>query len=137
MDAPELKGLRPKPNRDTMPYWDGLKDGKLLIQQCSDCGAYRHYPRPVCPDCHSMDVKWREMQGTGTVHTWTICHHPFHPAYISKDPMVYVTVDLPEGPRMLGRLNGGDPADLAFGKPVTLSTEYIDDELSLPTVSLA
>jgi len=129
-------GLRPNPNRDTKPYWDGLSEGRLLIQQCADCGTYRHYPRPVCPNCYSMTVKWREMQGEGTVHTWTASHHAFHPAYKRKEPTVYVTVDLPEGPRLLGRLVGGNSDKLAIGQKVKLAVEYVDEELSLPVVEL-
>ncbi len=132
-----LKGLRPNPNRDTKPYWDGLLQGRLLIQQCADCGAFRHYPRPVCPNCYSMELKWRDMQGKGTVHTWTISYHPFHPAYKKNLPTAYVTVDLPEGPRLVGRLRGGGEDDLAFGRKVRLAVEMVDDELALPVVELA
>jgi uncharacterized OB-fold protein len=136
MENPMLKGPRPKPTRDTKPYWDGLQEGRLLIQQCADCETFRHYPRPVCPNCYSMEVKWRDMQGQGTVHTWTTSYHAFNPAFKKDLPTTYVTVDLPEGPRMVGRLCNSDPADLVIGKPVKLSVEYVDDELSLPIVEL-
>ncbi len=137
MEAPEIKGLRPKATRDSKPYWDGLLEGRLLIQQCGNCGAFRHYPRPVCPDCYSMDVKWREMQGQGIVHTWTVSHHAFHHAYKKHLPTVYVTVELPEGPRMVGRLVDGDATDMSVGRDVTLGVEMVDDELALPIVRVA
>ena len=134
MDNPMLNGLRPHPSRDTKPYWDGLLEGRLLIQQCPDCGAFRHYPRAVCPACYSMEVEWVEMRGEATVHTWTTCYHAFHPAYKRDLPVTYVTVDLPEGPRLVGRLRDGDGITLKVGLPVKLGVEQIDAELALPIV---
>ena len=137
MDAPAIEGLRPKPNRDSKPYWDGLLEGRILLQQCADCGTFRHYPRPLCPDCYSMAVKWVEAQGSGTVHTWTVCHHAFHHAYKQDLPTVYVTVDLPEGVRLCGRLRKGGGGDMAVGRPVRLAVETVDQDLALPIVELA
>ena len=68
----------PEPDRDTMPYWDALREGRLVIQQCAACGKLRHYPRPVCDSCYSMDATWRQLSGRGSIHSWTIAHHPFH-----------------------------------------------------------
>ena len=69
----------PEPTRDSKPYWDGLNEGRLLLQQCAACRRIRHYPRPVCDACYSMDVTWIEASGRGRVHSWTVAHHPFHP----------------------------------------------------------
>ena len=44
----------PEPTRDSKPYWDGLNEGRLLLQQCAACRRIRHYPRPVCDACYSM-----------------------------------------------------------------------------------
>ena len=48
----------PEPTRDSKPYWDGLNEGRLLLQQCAACKRIRHYPRPVCDACYSMAVAW-------------------------------------------------------------------------------
>jgi uncharacterized OB-fold protein len=62
----------PEPTRDSKPYWDGLKEGRLLLQQCAACRKIRHYPRPVCDTCYSMEVAWIEASGRGRVHSWTV-----------------------------------------------------------------
>ena len=72
MQEQKIDRLRPSPTQDTKPYWDGLLEGHVLIQQCADCSTFRHYPRPVCPECHSMAFDWREISGNGTVHSWTV-----------------------------------------------------------------
>ena len=99
MDAHYDK-LVPAPTPDTQPYWDGLKDHRLRLQRCADCGKVRHYPRPMCDACWSMNTDWVDAAGTGTVHSWTITHYAFHPGWKGDLPYLLLTVDLPEGVRM-------------------------------------
>jgi uncharacterized protein len=122
----------PEPTRDSRPYWDGLREGRLVIQQCGACGKLRHYPRPVCDACYSMETTWRQVSGHGTVHSWTVAHHPFHPGFKSELPYVLVTVDLDEGVRMLAQIRGLEVDALAVGRPVTMVAERVTDELALP-----
>ena len=32
----------PTPTRESQPYWDGLREGKLMLQHCAACGKVRH-----------------------------------------------------------------------------------------------
>lgn len=102
MDAAPL----PSPTPDTMPYWEGLREGRLRVQRCASCGVVRHYPRPVCAACFSMDVIWIDVAGRGTVHSWTETHHAFLPTLRDSVPYILVTADLPEGVRVLAQLRG-------------------------------
>ncbi|MCU1397225.1 MAG: hypothetical protein JWN62_334, partial [Acidimicrobiales bacterium] len=54
--APAVRPLRPRPatTHDIAFFFDGLNEGKLLIQQCADCGTLRHPPGPMCRNCHSL-----------------------------------------------------------------------------------
>lgn len=122
----------PEPSRDSKPYWDALAEGRLVIQQCAACGTLRHYPRPVCDACYSMDVTWRQVSGRGRVHSWTVAHHPFHPGFKGELPYVLATVDLEEGGRMVAQLRGVAPDDIAVDLPVEVAFERATDELTLP-----
>ncbi len=122
----------PEPSRDSKPYWDGLKEGRLVIQQCAACGKLRHYPRPVCDACYSMEVAWHQASGRGRVHSWTVAHHPFHPGFKSELPYVLATVDLEEGVRMVAQLKGVAPDDVALDMPVEVAFERATEELTLP-----
>src|SRR5678816_4904029 len=82
----------PEPTRDSKPYWDGLNEGRLLLQQCAACMRIRHYPRPVCDACYSMEVAWIEASGRGRVHSWTVAHHPFHPGFKEELPYIVAIV---------------------------------------------
>lgn len=121
----------PEPTLESQPFWDSLRAHQLKVQQCAACGKFRHYPRPVCDNCYSMDVKWMAVSGTGKVHSWTICHHAFHPGFKDEVPYIQVTVDLDEGVRMLGRLRGADASILKIGLPVRADFEDATDQLTL------
>ena len=96
MDADYAK-LVPSPSPETQPYWDGLNEGRLRLQRCADCGKVRHYPRPVCDACWSMNAEWVDASGRGTVHSWTITHYAFHPGFKADLPYTLLTVDLRRG----------------------------------------
>lgn len=135
MDKHASKPL-PKTSPAGQPYWDGLKQGRLLIQQCAACRTLRHYPRPVCDACYSMEVAWLESRGAGKVHSWTVCHHAYHPGFAGDLSYTLLTVDLDEGVRALGRLRDGDPATVRIGLPVRVGYEAADDGFVLPVFDL-
>lgn len=128
--------LVPSPSRDTQPHWDGLNEHKYLLQKCTGCGKIRHYPRPVCDACFSMQSEWIEASGHGKVHSWTITYHPFHPGWKGDLPYTMVTADLAEGVRMNAQLRGADDAVLKIGAAVRIEYELAKEGLTLPVLRL-
>jgi len=130
----EMERLYPLPNPNSQPYWDGLRERRLMLQQCGECGTIRHYPRPVCDHCFSMEVEWVEASRRGTVHSWSESHHPFHPSFKADLPTMFVTVDLEEKVRLVGVLR--DPeATLRVGLPVEIRFEDSPDgAFSMPVL---
>lgn len=86
-------------------YWQGAEQSRLVLQKCGNCGLIRHYPRVLCAQCWSFDVEHVDAAGHGTVYSWTVAHHAFAPNVADQVPYVLATVDLPEGVRVLGRLD--------------------------------
>lgn len=121
----------PTPSEESLPYWQALREHRLVFQQCADCGKLRHYPRPMCDACYSMNVRWHESSGRGTLQSWTIAHHPFHLAFKSAVPYPLVTVDMDDGVRMHAPWRGSVAA-LTLGLAVRVVFEQIDQQLSLP-----
>jgi len=132
MDTQAYMKPTPDPTPDTAPFWDGLKEGKLLLQCCADCGKVRHYPRPVCSDCYSMEYRWNPAKGTGKVQSWTVAYHAFHPGFKAELPYTLVTVDLDEGVRMQAQLRAADTSVLNIGLPVKVAFEAASTDLVLP-----
>ena len=138
METQGYNKLLPEPTPDTQPYWDGLRQGKLMLQACGSCGKVRHYPRPVCPHCYAMETRWVAAKGTGKVHTWTVAHHAFHPGWKGELPITYVTVDLDEGVRMQAQLRGKQPeGGLMIGTPVRVAYEAATADVTLPVFVVA
>lgn len=98
------------------PYWEAAAQGRLLLQSCGACGKIRHYPRMLCDACYSDSVTWLASKAFGKIHSWTVAHHAFHPAFAAELPYTLVTVDLDEGVRALGRWRGD--VTMSIGLPV-------------------
>lgn len=121
----------PIPNEDTKPFWDGLKDHRLSIQKCRQCGRFRFPPRVVCPHCMSLESEWVEVKGTGTVYSFTIVHHAYTPAYESEVPYVVAIVELEEGVRLITNIVGCKPEQLEIGMPVEVTFDDVTPDFTL------
>lgn len=91
-----------------------LDAGRFLIQHCSACGRHIYYPREVCPHCGSNAPQLVPPQGTGTVHAVTTVRRK---ADAGGDYNVSL-VELDEGVRLMSRVEGVAPADVAIGQRV-------------------
>jgi uncharacterized OB-fold protein len=99
--------MPPVPDADDAYFWDGVAQGKLLLQSCVDCGALRHPPGPMCPRCRSLRWETREASGEATVYTWIVSHHPTE---ADAQPRIAAVVELAEGVRFVTNLVDVDPA---------------------------
>lgn len=108
----------PKPysNRDYDFFYRGLEQGRLLVQQCDECGALRNPPGPMCPSCRSLRWSALECRGTGTVHSYTVHHHPPLPGF--DPPHAIVLAQMDEGFRLLGGFASAASGDLRIGMPL-------------------
>ena len=115
--------LGPTVTPDTQFFWDGLKDGRLLIQRCDGCGVLRHPPRPMCPHCRSLAWTPAESAGRGVVVSAVQPRHPQFPWF--EDGYVVALVELDEGVRLVTNLVDG-PADPMGLRVAVRFTEFAD-----------
>jgi uncharacterized OB-fold protein len=128
--APRPKRPRPSITQDNRFFFEGTKEGKLLIQRCSNCGALRHPPRPACPECRSFEWDTVRSSGRGTIYSYVVNHHPKVPAF--DYPLVVALIELEEGTRLVANVSGIAPEAVVIGTPVQARFETFDDELTLP-----
>jgi uncharacterized OB-fold protein/acyl dehydratase len=136
--APAGEGAAPsKPTRIRSPrghdnawWWEACDQGRLLIQRCSDCGTLRHPPRPMCGKCRSTRWDSIEASGRGSVHSYTVLHHPPIPGY--DFPLPVALIDLEEGTRIVANVAGCRPEDIRIGMKVECVFESIDENTRLP-----
>ncbi|MWA00686.1 hypothetical protein F8568_009910 [Actinomadura sp. LD22] len=126
------KALRPRPaiNPDNAFWFEAAREHRLVVQRCADCKSLRHPPGPCCPQCGSFAWDTVESSGRGHVYTFTVNHHPRHPAF--DYPLVVAVIELAEGTRLIANMAGVEPADVAVGMPVVLDWIDPDPDLSLP-----
>jgi uncharacterized OB-fold protein len=101
-------------------FWDAARAGHLAVQQCADCGVFRHPPRPMCGACGSQSSTATKVSGRGTVYSWVL---PRHPIFSPGDPRVAVLVELEEGVRIVSNLVGIALEDIALDLPVEVFFE--------------
>ena len=106
----------PCSNRDFDFFYRGLEEKKLLAQKCARCGTLLTLPSPACGNCGSLDSTSVELSGEGTVFSFVTHYHPPLPGF--DVPHVIAVVELREGGRLLGAMDGTDPSDVAIGNPV-------------------
>ena len=122
----------PKEDSLTQPYWEGVRRRKLLVQQCRGCGNLWHPPTPICPHCQAKDYEWHAVSGRGVVYSYTIVHHPAHPAVVDKVPYLVALVTLDEGPRVVSNILNCPIDKVTVGMPVRLTFQEIADGVVLP-----
>jgi len=122
----------PKADRLTEPYWEGAKNGQLLLQNCRSCGNIWHPPTPICPQCQSKDYEWQGVSGRGTIYSYTIVHHPAHLAMADKVPYLVALVALEEGPRVVSNILNCLIEQVTVGMPVALPFQEIAPGVVLP-----
>lgn len=112
----------------TAPWWDGTRDGRLLLQHCGDCDHLQHPPRPVCTRCGNPGPGWTEAAGTGEIDAWTVVRRA--PGAGFAPPYAVARVRLTEGPVLLTGLPGTGP--FRCGQPVVLAWRALPDGRRLP-----
>lgn len=134
---------RPEPEATQLSagFWAGAREKRLVIQRCSTCRTYRHYPQPMCPECHSTDWVWAEVSGRGAIYTFTTTHQPFHPFWSGRTPYTVATIELDEGVRVVSDLPAEDTDRVSIGAPVTVFFDEMDgadgEPFMLPRFRLA
>lgn len=113
---PKIKRAAPGISDDTRFFWDGAREGRLLIQRCKGCGALRHPPGPSCPQCHSFEWDTVQASGRGTVYSFVVMHHPEVPPFEHPNPIGLI--ELEEGTRLIAQLVGVKPGEVRIGQAV-------------------
>lgn len=108
----------PEPTPTSLPFWQGLTDNKVMLQQCGACSTWIYYPRSHCPACLSDDLKWQEVTGEGAIYSYTIARRPTAPQFAGLEPQFIAVVELREGVRVNTVIVHASEAQLKVGLAV-------------------
>jgi len=117
--------VMPRLEPDTEFFWTSGRDGQLRFLCCEDCTLFIHPPSPVCPTCLGRRLAPRPVSGRGTLHSFTINHHPWDG---TTEPWVIALVAIEEQPdvRLTTNLVGISPDEVAVGQAVRVVFEDRD-----------
>ena len=132
----ETARSRPKPlpvvTEESRPFWDGCREGKLLLQYCDACQHYQFYPRLYCMQCAAKELRWLEVSGRGVVYSYTVIRQNKSPEFVDDVPYNLAIIQLEEGPRMMSNIVDIDLDDLRVDLPVAVVFDPVSDTISLP-----
>jgi uncharacterized OB-fold protein len=119
---------------ECQPYWDGLKDNKLMLPQCEDCNKPFFYPRISCPHCHSRNIAWMQASGKGKLYSFEIAYQKLNRRFNVPTPYILAMIELDEGPRMMSNLINveANPDVVKCDMPVEVVFEKMTDDITLP-----
>ena len=111
------------------PYWQGLRENRLVVQRCNACQGWQWGPEWICHHCLSDDVGFVEVAPEGVIYSYERVWHPVHPALADQGPYVVALVELPHAGniRMVGNLLGDPEAPVAIGAAVDGVFEHHED----------
>ena len=116
-------GIPPAVTEETEAFWNAANEGRLVVERCASCGAESFPPRGICRSCRGRSMTDAEITGRGVVYSFTVNHQRWLPDL--EVPYAMVLVEFPDHPgvRIVGRLRGCAPDEVAVGMPVEIGFE--------------
>jgi uncharacterized OB-fold protein len=119
-------GKTPGPTQQFLLH---IEQGRFMLQKCTRTHQYFYYPRAATLQASSSELEWVEVSGDGTVYSTTVVRRPQERG---GDYNISI-VELSEGPRMLTRVLGIDPASVSIGMKVKAKIEKPDWDSKITT----
>ena len=118
----ELPRMLPTLTPHNRAFWTGGASGQLLIQRCTSCGRWVHPPDDHCGACGG-ELRPEPVSGRGTVFTFTVNMHQFHPDVPPPNLIAIVQLIEQDDLRIPTDIVGCEPAGLRGGLPVRVLFE--------------
>jgi uncharacterized OB-fold protein len=124
---------RPLPDDTSAPFWEGAREGRLVVQRCAACERFQYPPDVACVHCQSTDLVPTEVSGRGVLWSFAVVDRAFHAGFVEAVPYVVALVELDEqaGLRLVTNIVDGSHDELEVGMAVRVTFEERGD-VALP-----
>src|SRR5579862_7497244 len=119
---PSVSRMLPRLTEHNRAFWTGGREGELRIQYCAACARWVHPPTGRCPGCGGELVA-RAVSGRGTVFTYTVNMHQFHPDVSPPNMIAIVELVEQDDLRIPTNVVNAEEAELYCGLPVRVLFE--------------
>jgi uncharacterized OB-fold protein len=113
------------------PFFAAAKEGRLVVQRCTECRLMRFPARELCSGCLATTSEWVPVSGRGEVFSYNVMHQVYHPAFAAEVPYAVVVVRLAEGPKITTNLVDCRPEEIRIGMPVEAVFEPASADVTL------
>jgi uncharacterized OB-fold protein len=126
-------GIPPAVTEETEAFWAAAREGRLVIERCSRCGADSFPPRGICRSCRAREMVPAEITGPGHVYSFTVNYQRWLPDL--EVPYAIVLVEFADHPgvRVAGRLRGCPPEQAEIGMAVEVGFEPGPGGFAIPS----
>jgi uncharacterized OB-fold protein len=128
MSAPRVL---PRLDSENRFFWTSGAEGKLRFLRCRECATFIHPPRPLCRRCLSENVAPQEVDGTGTIDTYTVNHQAWRPGLEVPYVIARVAIDGAPGVFLTTNIVGCAVEAVEIGDRVRVKFEQ-QGEIYLP-----
>jgi hypothetical protein len=108
-------------------FYKFIKEDKLMAAECTECGKLLSPPRPMCSNCHSKKLKWRELKKRGKLLAYTVIH--IAPQRFQQlTPYPVGIVELEDGGQLPGMIKNSDLTKIRIG--MNLAVDFSHEPVS-------
>ena len=118
----------PVPDDLSKPFWDGVNERRLVLQNCAACNKLQYPPQAACQVCGSAEqLEWKEVEGKGHVATYIVIEDGRLNRRMPDQPynLAMVTLDEDTSVNFYSNLPGTPPYEVPVGAAVEVTFEEV------------
>ncbi|MFZ3101286.1 MAG: Zn-ribbon domain-containing OB-fold protein [Desulfitobacteriaceae bacterium] len=126
--------LQTKEHNKLYPFFDALKEGRLVNSECPKCNEMFWPPRSVCPNCMEDNLEWKELSHEGTIVAFSVQESGVPLGF--KAPLIFAVVEIENRVRLFTHLLDSNLQDVKLGTKVKLVVENVANDRVLPAFTV-
>jgi len=108
-------------------FLEGLRQGRILGRSCTGCERVLVPPRMFCERCFRATDAWVEVETSGTLETFSVCHVAWDMERLATPQIpAVVSLDGSDG-GFLHLLGEVDPDEVRIGMPVEAVWRHVGE----------
>lgn len=105
-----------------------LEQGKVMATRCTHCATDYFPPQVDCPRCLVTDMEWFEIQGSGTLLTYSVVHYG-PGGFEDKAPYIVGIAEFSKDINVFATLSRDiKERDIKVGMKVKVTPAHLPDE---------
>lgn len=112
-------------------FYKFVSEKRLMAAKCNNCGSILLPPKPMCTNCLSTNLTWKEIEGIGKLLSYTVIHVAPE-QFQSLVPYNVGIVEFKNGLRLPGMIRNVAPEKLRIGLELRISFDTRIDSTQWP-----